>query len=380
MVAFYQGVGLSTLAAVAVLASPVSALPSKQNPHGYKGYGFDNPGASAWEKRHGIRPNGGGFVYDGSSAQQTQQLEDTALERHERQQFCTKLRGLFIRECESAGTDSNGDPMSTTDTRYYDAQGGYELDRTYYVGDKDCTPNDSDIYYKLNLHGSITYHGIGYPQVQLNSKNWGTVCQAEMTWGATSIILGDNSRGKYMAQTIADNCPCGGNWVAPGNITTFPRNCDAAANASQVYICKLITGGSDYFNYAWDTDYQQYATSADGFGSTQNYYNKVGIGYTRELITESMNHDPDDCIDRLRNDPCHPAAGSGISPGCGCLEEAQTACHSCIGLECDGCLLRELDPSFNPAADNNIWHKCCPCIYAYEESQDRNWVAALGRC
>jgi len=350
------------------------AEPSDKNPHHYKGYGYENPGASLWERRHGILPGGAGFVYDQKKVGKkvvNESLSDTS---------CTKLRGLFVRQCQPSGQSPDGQPISTTDTRYYDSQNGYELDRTYYVGDSSCTPGESDIDFKLNLHGEISYHGKSPDQVQLNDPNWGSVCEAEMTWTTSTIILGDNARGRQMAADLGSHCPCGNNWTAPGTITTYPSNCSASDNSSTYYYCHLITGGQEYFNYAWDTPKLQYATSADSFGDDPNQWwvNHVSTDYTRELITEGFNHDPNQCSGYLKNGPCHPT--NGETPGCACLNDAQVACRSCIGLECDGCLLRELDPKFDPAADNNIWHVCCPCIYDYEERQDHNWQAAIGRC
>ena len=58
-----------------------------------------------------------------------------------------------------------GTPLSAVDTRYYASDNTYELDRTYYVNDSECTPINSDIYYKLNLHGVVKYHGQSDPGI-----------------------------------------------------------------------------------------------------------------------------------------------------------------------------------------------------------------------
>ena len=90
----------------------------------------------------------------------------------------------------------------------------------------------------------------------------------------------------------------------------------------------------------------------------------VGLADVRERIPESGNtvglfsvlsfsffpfiflffsQNPENC-DYLKYNEC--------SDG---IEAAITNCDSCIGLECDGCLFREMNPHWDPESTTNTW-------------------------
>ena len=52
-----------------------------------------------------------------------------------------------------------GQPVSRFDTRHYADDFTYELDRTFYLGNANCVPNVSTIFYKMQLHGVVKYFG-----------------------------------------------------------------------------------------------------------------------------------------------------------------------------------------------------------------------------
>jgi len=278
------------------------------------------------------------------------------------------LEGLFVRPCQHYGTTgSEGLDISEFDTRRYNRCNGgqgctYELDRTYYVGDPHCIPNASDVFYKLNLHGNISYHG--------ESEIFPGTYKAKMHWVGATIYI--NGAGYYnnLVHTLNACCPTVA-WKADTWITVNEGDCKpVSTNADNV--CNLVSGATDYFTYKWTDDKLHYITSMDDFNSIQGWANPVQPGYLRELIEESGNNNPEDCDLALWNQ-------------CGeMITAAEVNCQSCgssdasdrSNLECEGCLFRELNPdgTWDPASSTNNWHTCCPCVAHYAENVEKVWL------
>lgn len=277
-----------------------------------------------------------------------------------------KLQGLFVRPCQQYGKTPAGEAISEFDTRRYNSCFGaeactYELDRTYYVGDAHCIPNASDVYYKLNLHGNITYHGEN--EVVPNTY------KASMHWVGATIYVNKGGQYQYIIDVLKSCCPTVA-WASDEWISIADGDCKpVSTNADNV--CNLVSGATDYFNYAW-VDPLHYVTSQDDFNSVAGYSNKIDYSYTREKIEESGNNNPEDC--KL---PLWADCETGII-------QAEKNCGSCgasvnstfSNLECEGCLFRELNPdgTWDPNSMDNNWHKCCPCVAHYADNVDNNWL------
>lgn len=234
----------------------------------------------------------------------------------------------------------------------------------YYVGDPHCTPSSSDVFYKLNLHGNITYHG--------ESELFPGTYKASMHWVGATIYVNGNGYYKNVINTLNSCCP-NVEWSPDKWITVSAGDCTpVSTNADN--ICNLVSGATDYFTYQW-TDSLHYVTSRDDFNSIQGYANPVDYGYVRDKIEESGNNNPEDCNLALWAD-------------CGTMiTDAETNCGSCgqsvdptdpdrSNLECEGCLFRELNPdgTWDPNSMTNNWHKCCPCIVHYAENEENIWL------
>ena len=110
-----------------------------------------------------------------------------------------------------------------------------------------------------------------------------------------------------------------------------------------------MSGASDYFSYVW-TDSTHYVTSMDDFSPDSGWTNPINYNYVREKIPQSGYQDASDC-DYVHWYTC----GDGI-------HSAQTNCAGCVGLECDGCLFREVNPEWDPQSDDNNWSVCVLCV------------------
>lgn len=278
------------------------------------------------------------------------------------------LEGLFVRPCQHYGTaGSDNLDISEFDTRRYNhCNGGqactYELDRTYYVGDPHCVPNASDVFYKLNLHGNITYHG--------ENENFPGTYKAQMQWVGATIFINGNGYYKNIVNTLNACCPNVA-WKTDTWMSVQEGDCTpVSTNADNV--CNLVSGATDYFNYKWTDDNMHYITSRDDFNPIQGWANPVDPGYLRERIEESGNNNAEDCDLPLWNK-------------CGdMITTAEVNCQSCgssdaserSNLECEGCLFRELNPdgTWDPASSTNNWHTCCPCVAHYAETVEKVWL------
>lgn len=349
-------------------AAPGAVRISEPFDHRFKGAHLDPiKGQTPFERRHGIIPGGVGFAYDSVGGDNTRATA-TASDSAPPIQQCEHLRGFFVRPCESRRTFDlpPGVPLSTVDTRYYSADGTYELDRTYYVNDSQCTPVNSEIYYKLNLHGKVVFHGAN-PDPAIGG------CKAQMIWNQTDIILGDNQFSAGLAHDLNTYCPCNHTWTAGEKVHIEPGDCGSEVdpnNHSLPTLCHWLAGGSDYYNYQYVPPYpnqQFYITSQDDWIASRGYANPINTHYTRELIKESGSHNPSDC-----NSLVWSQCADGIIA-------AERSCQTCIGLECDGCLFREINPHWNASNMANKWHTCCPCIYEYADRGmgDRDWLQTV---
>eukprot|EP00039_Didymoeca_costata_P019029 m.335960 g.335960 ORF g.335960 m.335960 type:complete len:404 (+) comp17723_c0_seq1:82-1293(+) len=299
--------------------------------------------------------------------------------RERRQTTARHLEGLFIRPCQSYGTTPDGKPVSQVDTRRYyhvsstATEGQYELDRTYYAGDANCVPNDSDIFFKLNLHGNISYYGKADPSVE--PIGW----KAKMHWNGAQIYVKDNYY-TYVQSDLKKCCPKlefkTNTWLTVDSSQCNIEN----SNTNLPQICYLVGGATDYFLYNW-TDPMHYVTSRDDFDPLEGWNNHISTGYLRTLIQESGNNDPDDCTPLLWGE-CKES-----------ILEAKTNCKSCgsdgggdSDLECEGCVFREMCPptgphAWDPYSMNNWWQRCCPCIANYAENVELSWLkASVNHC
>jgi len=368
-------IALLGCAAGLATAAPAAVQISEPFDHRFKGANAAPiEGQTPFERRHGIMPGGAGFAYDNvvevsydnKSVAVAEDPSDHARDTRQIAQ-CEQLRGFFVRQCQAmhAYDLPPNTPLSAVDTRYYASDNTYELDRTYYVNDSECTPINSDIYYKLNLHGVVKYHGQSDPGIN--------GCKAEMQWNQTDIILGQNAYSLNLAAQLNTHCPCGHHWTVGEKVHIEPGDCGSEVNPndeSLPTLCHWLAGGSDFYNYQYEPPYpnqQYYVTSRDDFISSRAYANPINYGYKRELIKESGSHNPADCTSLVWSQ-----CAEGVIA-------AERSCQTCIGLECDGCLFREINPNWNASNLDNKWHTCCPCIYEYADRGmgDRDWLQTV---
>lgn len=313
--------------------------------------------------KHGVR-------YGQTVRDVAQHLTPQTPQRGRRDPTGNVLYGFFVRPCDYYGKVGNDD-VSEFDTRRYDRCYGekgdnctYELDRTYYVGDPECVPNESDVLYKLNLHGQVNYWGE-------NAAMPGSY-KASMHWtGATLFVNGDKPTFNYVLSDLKDCCP-NVTWTTDKWITVTEKDCNGV-DPSGSQVCNTVSGSTDYFNYKWIDD-MHYVTSRDDFEKLSGWNNPIDENYLREKIEQSGNQNPEDCTTLLWNE-CGKA-----------IQQAETNCKSCgedgggdSNLECEGCLFRELNPMegpnrWDPRSQTNRWHKCCPCVNEYADNIDRNWL------
>lgn len=302
-------------------------------------------------KRHGLRPGHGwgelAGVYYGMEVGAAQLGVQT------------KLEGLFVQPCWPSGSyPYNGTvmPISRFDTRHYADDFTYELDRTYYIGDPNCVPSLSDVFYKLNLHGLVSYHG---PNLLIPNATL-----AAMQWNSTTIYVANTYFGLSLVQQLKTGCKCNNTvWATNTWITVNAADCSTPPPSS-VDLCQIISGRSDYFSYQW-VDAYHYITSPDDYTQATGWARPLDPNYIREQIPESGNSDPATC-DYVLWYQC----GAGIL-------DAAINCAGCVGLECDGCLFRELNPNWNPRTNVNNWHQCCPCIFYYAQQYEQDWMQVM---
>jgi len=272
---------------------------------------------------------------------------------------CGKLSGFFVMECQAYAT-IQGQPVSRVQTRHYHEEDfTYEIDSTYYIGDKDCTPNDSDVYYKTLMNGVIDYHG--------PNKVFPGATMASLNWTSGTYQFGDNPYGRRLVDNLNQYCACGGKWEVGVERSVKESQCALPVDPKAMNPCNIISGQVDYFNYQHKPDCNHYETSKDCFTDPVTCWNNpIDGGFIREKIPESGNNHASDCDYQLWHD-----CGAGI-------KLADENCQSCVGLECDGCLFREMNPNWNPKThDVDDWYKCCPCIYNYAEKYDKKWMSTL---
>jgi hypothetical protein len=271
-----------------------------------------------------------------------------------------KLSGLFIRPCLRLGS-MYGQPVSAFDTRHYADDSTYEIDRTFYIGDANCVPALSDVYYKTTFQGVITYHGPSQLQPEASL--------AELEWTDSKEYFMSSTDGEQLVKQLRQECPCNADWKTDVTIKVDPSQCDPIdPNANVLTLCKMISGLADYFSYKW-TDSWHYVTSKDDFNKTTGWSNTINESYLREKIPEYGNTDPADCGYALWKN----CTASG-------LDAAATNCDTCTGLECDGCLFRELNPDWNAKIredNNNNWYRCCPCIHKYAKMFSKPWMHTM---
>eukprot|EP00045_Choanoeca_perplexa_P005183 m.43968 g.43968 ORF g.43968 m.43968 type:complete len:329 (+) comp12979_c0_seq1:45-1031(+) len=294
-------------------------------------------------------------------------IDDTALLAEDIETYDGALDGFFITKCVDQGTYS-GQPLSYFQTRYYDASAStYQIDTTRYIGDPNCVPARSDVYFKSVFKG--IYKNKGPNSVLGNDAQ-----KATLTWVAANVTLANSSSyDAVYANKLNQQCPCGGKW-APGETRYInATECKGVASPSDDRLCQIVTGGTDYYSFKWVDDVgSKYITSSDCFdknGGTRCWGNQLITGFEREKLTESQNRDPKDC-DYVR----WANYKTGISM-------AYRNCQTCDSLECDGCLFRELNPDWDTFNDTQkdltTWHDACPCIYYFADTYDADWVRTV---
>eukprot|EP00041_Stephanoeca_diplocostata_P027095 m.740370 g.740370 ORF g.740370 m.740370 type:complete len:389 (+) comp23114_c1_seq3:192-1358(+) len=353
--------------------------------HRFKGGWSESPplkGQTAFERKHGILPGGVGFVYDHPGVNNhtvdslVKELGASAATTDVQGAVCQQLQGLFVRPCESQ-YQYEGMNVTSYDTRYYSTSSTYELDRTYYIGGgAKCQPSTNDLFFKMNLHGTVAYHGYNSAIGSAGAPWQQGACKAQMLWENSTIYLGNNALGSQLASLFQANCPCGITWSAGNwyNVSTSKCAPLTMPQSSPAYVwCHLIANGTDYFNYQWDRNLTHYITSYDYFDPDFAWTQHLIPSYIREKIPSTGNNDPCAC-----EGLCSGNSGIALWERCGQgVYDAESACRGCIGLECDGCLFREIDPQWNPLKDNNNWQDCCPCIYLYANKAGNNWAQPM---
>jgi hypothetical protein len=103
---------------------------------------------------------------------------------------------------------------------------------------------------------------------------------------------------------------------------------------------------------------ETYLSSYVRFDSRDGWTENVA-SVPRHLVPSGGAHDPEDC-NYVRWSEC----GTGI-------REAATYCKGCDGLECDGCVYRELPEN----VDDHAFTDCCPCNYYYAQRYHVPWMA-----
>lgn len=264
------------------------------------------------------------------------------------------LYGLFVQPCFYYGTFM-GQPVSRFDTRHYAEDFTYELDRTFYLGNADCVPNISSIFYKMQIRGVVTYHG---PNVLIPNAS-----RAQMQFLEGEYYFANNIYGQAIVNDLNTNCLCGQWSVATWRSINASVDCQPAPPSSGE-LCHIMSGASDYYSYQW-IDPTHYITSVDDFSQVEGWTNALVPSYVREKIPESGFNDPDDC-DYVHWYTC----GEGI-------RNAQVNCAGCQGLECDGCLFREINPVWDPFSDDNNWQYCCPCIFLFAQEYEQTWMQTM---
>jgi len=277
---------------------------------------------------------------------------------------CGKLAGFFVMPCTKVFNTPDGQPVSMVQTRHYhEGDFTYEIDTTYYVGDPDCTPAKSDVYYQTWMHGVVEFFGD-------NQIIKGTT-RAALNWTDGQYLFGDNRQGQSLVANLNDHCSCGGKWEVGVKREVKGSECTVPIDDKAWRPCQIISGLVDYFNYQHHEDCRHYVTSADCFDDENTCWGKGTINgnYIREKIPESGNNHASDCDYKL-----WAKCGEGV-------KKAHDNCVGCSGLECDGCLFREMNPNWNPfspAQDINDWYQCCPCIYYYAEKYgETEWMSTL---
>lgn len=229
------------------------------------------------------------------------------------------------------------------------------------AGDDNCVPALSDVYYKTTFRGVIAYHG---PSAQRPD-----VSLAELEWTDSTAYFMSSTDGEKLVQQLRQHCPCNTDWRTDTTFEITPDKCDPLApDADAPTLCKMFSGLADYFVYKWTDDWH-YVTSRDDFRRSTGWNNTINESYARERIPEYGNTDTKTCTyDLWRN-----CTAEG-------LDQAAKNCESCTGLECDGCLFREMNPSWTAALrqdDSNLWYRCCPCMQKYAEVFGKPWMHTM---
>lgn len=272
---------------------------------------------------------------------------------------CGKLAGFYVMPCTQVFS-VGGQEVSMVQTRHYhEGDQTYEIDTTYYIGDPDCTPAKSDVYYKTWMHGVLDIYGD-------NTVVKGAT-RASLNWTDGQYFFGDNPRGQALVNNLNQYCACGGKWSSDTMREVKEADCEHPVNPKAMRPCNIISGEVDYFNYQHHPDCNHYITSRDCFQDANScWQNPISPGWVREKIPESGNNHASDCDYKL---------WAKCGPG---VKAAHDNCDGCVGLECDGCLFREMNPNWSPTThDVNDWYECCPCIYYYAEKYEKNWMTTL---
>ena len=276
---------------------------------------------------------------------------------------CGRLLGFYAMPCHKVSTagPNNKDAVSMVQTRHYYQNYTYEIDTTYYVGDPECKPVKSDVYYKTWMTGKL--------QVAGPNKLVKGATRASLDWSGGKYLVAKQSRdAKYLTQALNKYCPCGGTWAPGVQRAIGEKSCTTynSFNPNAPRLCNIVAGLVDYFNYEQVPDCEHYITSRDCFTDANTCWNNpVTGGWVRQRINQGGDYWPEDC-DYTKWAKC----GSGI-------KDAAKTCDTCEGLECDGCLFRELNPNWDPSKPNldvDDWSSCCPCMYQYAQKYNLPWM------
>lgn len=270
-----------------------------------------------------------------------------------------KLLGLFSSDCQPISWfDPGATNVSMASTLRYLNNGSYEVDVTEYVGETGadkCSPLLTDTYAKYQIRGIFSGKGPNKVDKTLVNGQW------DHNW--SRWLFPSTPAGRQVGAVLAlmnQQCPCGGTWQqGVWRTVDSDTDCSAAEKAKTdlFYLCQVVVGNIGYGTYKW-LDANSYVSSAIAFDKNDGWNNKP-TSFVRHKLEETGVHDPADC-DYIRWSAC------GLS-----LTDAGTNCDTCDGLECDGCLYREL---VDISIDKNAWVDCCPCLWYYGQRYHYNWM------
>ncbi|EDQ84208.1 uncharacterized protein MONBRDRAFT_34790 [Monosiga brevicollis MX1] len=295
------------------------------------------------------------------------------------------LLGTFVADCEENNSwfapddvkAKNLNVSSAQTLRYY-YNSTFVSDWTEYLAASDptCRPDYTDVFAKYTFSGTFANKGTSSVNSSLQLAEWDHDVSSWL-FPAT-----DGSLVNYILQVLNQECRCGSDWVAGQQRTIdADKDCTPAeiAQTDVFYLCHIVLGHVGYGTYTWANE-DTYLSSYIGFDKTEAWAQDVASLERHKLPCESPallqrtdnvsaahgdfahgpiaggNHDAGDC-DYVRFSEC----GAGIN-------DAISHCKGCDGLECDGCLYRELPED----VDATDFSDCCPCFYFYGIS-NRGW-------